>query len=114
MSSFWTFRFVSQISVGKTLALVYPFQWDIFKKAQLECISHLLPLCYLVINMNLPVSDMLICDGLPHELSPCIHVCTCMCLNQNGLSAWGHAFSKGECVTHMTIQEIQEKIKVLW
>ena len=39
----------------------------------------------------------------------CVHVCVSIRIT---LSAWGHAFSKGECVTHMKIHEIQKKMHV--
>ena len=48
--------------------------------------------------MNLPVSDMLLCAlmwWVATWVSPCIRVCTGMCSSWNGLSTWGHAFSKG-------------------
>ena len=69
---------MSQGSVGKTLALVYPFKWDILLKVHLKVYSTF----YLyVICRNLPVSDMLL-DVLMWWVAtwtePCIYVCTCM------------------------------------
>ena len=50
--------------------------------------------------INLPVSDMLICGGLPHGCKP-LYTCVYMyvlklCIkNYIGLSTWEHASSKG-------------------
>ena len=43
------FKYMSQGSVGKILALVYPCKWDIFMKVLLKCISYLiLPFIYML------------------------------------------------------------------